>query len=144
MLQEREWEHSSFQMFQRGVYTFLLGDEHFDMSPVDASSIDLDLIVSSDADWIQPEQQVAHILIASFKEVPQVQSICAQFDAGGITIWTLLSSYDRAAREQVYERELRLCELLRIYDFDFRVTSIDLVSPTELVEAGSREIFKRS
>jgi hypothetical protein len=60
-----------------------------------------------------------------------------------MTIWTLINSYDRDARETIYEKELKICDLLHIYDFDFRVTSIDLVSPNELIHIGSHKIYER-
>ena len=82
------------------------------------------------------------LLVKAFQEVPQVQSICAQFGPA-ITIWTLLESYDREAREHIYQKELEICQSLRIYDFDFRASSVDLVSPEELIRAGSREIYRR-
>jgi hypothetical protein len=93
--------------------------------------------------WIYPDQEITKILVEEFKQVPQVKSICAQFGPGEITIWTLLESYDRAAREKIYEKELKICELLRMYDFDFRVTSIELVVPDELVRTGSYQIYRR-
>ncbi|MGH7961716.1 MAG: hypothetical protein ACRERD_07785 [Candidatus Binatia bacterium] len=133
----------------RVFYSFFLSEER----QADVKSIDTPIEVSSedsylwksddDAVWIGPEQQLARILVESFKQVPQVKSICAQFDADGITIWTLLESYDREAREKVYERELDICQRLGLYDFDFRVTSFDLVSSSDLVKTGSIEIFKR-
>lgn len=95
------------------------------------------------AQWVDPERQITHILRESFRQVPQVESICAQFNQDGIIIWTLLDSYDRSAREKVYEKELEICSELRICDFDFRVTSIELVSPAELTKGGFIELFRR-
>jgi hypothetical protein len=95
------------------------------------------------SEWVPPEQEVKLILVNLFKAIPQVKSICAQFGAEEIIIWTLLESYDREAREKVYEKELEVCAMLRLYDFDFRVTSIDLVSPDELIRSGSHEIYRR-
>lgn len=95
------------------------------------------------SEWVVPEREIACILVKSFKEIPEVQSICAQFGPDGISIWTLLNEYNRDARQAVYERELALCEALGGCDFDFRVSSIDLINPQELVESGAREIFKR-
>lgn len=97
----------------------------------------------SETCWILPEHAITRILVESFREVPQVQFIYAQFCADGITIWTILDSYDRQARGQVYDRELAICEHLRIFDFDFRVTSSDIVQPSDLARAGSREIYRR-
>ena len=93
--------------------------------------------------WFFPEREIIKILVESFKEVPQVISICAQFSDDQIAIWTLLDSHDRVARAKVYEKELNICQMLRIYDFDFRVTSIDLVLPQQLIDIGSKEIYHR-
>jgi len=93
--------------------------------------------------WIYPNQEITKILVEKFKQIPQVKSICVQFCHEEITIWTLLDSYDRTAREKVYDKELEICELLRIHDFDFRVTSIELVDPDELIRAGSYQIYRR-
>lgn len=130
-LQWTDWVPRSF------FYAFMpsVDEPRFCMSPVGVSS--------ADSEWIYPEQQIARVLVELFTQVPEVKSICAQFGPEEITIWTLLESYDRTAREKVYHKELEVCRLLRVFDFDFRVTSIDLVSPNELVRAGSREIYRR-
>ena len=94
-------------------------------------------------DWITPDHEVVKILVKEFNQVPQVNAICAQFGSEEITIWTLLESYDRSAREMVYEKELNICRQLSIYDFDFRVTSIELVSPDDLIRTGSFKIYGR-
>ena len=122
---------------QRVILSFALGAEK-QISVTDIG------ISSANARWVNPNRQVARIIADVFSEVPQVQSICVQFGSDFFTVWTLLSAYDPAARERVYERELRICELLNVYDFDFRVSSIDLVSPAELVDTGSVEIFRRA
>lgn len=98
---------------------------------------------SENYSWNYPDQEITKILVEKFKQVPQVKSICAQFCPEEITIWTLLDTYDRTAREKVYEKELEICELLRIHDFDFRVTSIELVDPDELIRTGSYQIYRR-
>jgi hypothetical protein len=87
--------------------------------------------------------RVASILVAQISSIPEVSSICISYGAEGYTVWTLLKSYDREAREKVYQQELAICEMLNIYDFDFRVTSVELVAPSELVATGSIEIFGR-
>jgi hypothetical protein len=141
-----DWKPRIFQSLPRSAfYAFMptIDKEKLCMSPVGASSADGDVISSEDAEWIYPEQQVARILVELFKKVPQVKSICAQFGPEEITIWTLLETYDRAARESVYLKELEVCQKLGVYDFDFRATSIDLVSPEELTRSGSREIYRR-
>lgn len=97
----------------------------------------------ADAIWVWPEQHVARIIAECFGRVPNVRSICAQFGSEGFTVWTLLESRDPEAREQVYEQELKICEMINSHDFDFRVTSIDIVSSDELVKTGFSEIFSR-
>jgi hypothetical protein len=106
--------------------------------------VQLVTVADDDAKWVTPQDEVTNILAESFARIPQVKSICAQFNGEIITIWTLLESYNREARNRVYEKELEICERLRFYDFDFRATSIELVSPDELKKAGSVEIFKRA
>src|SRR5688572_8219403 len=104
----RDWSPSSVETGSRVSYSFSFSKEHLaevmyiDLSG-EVSSKDSSLWKSDEGVWIGPEQQVTRILVESFKQVPQVKSICAQFDADGITIWTLLESYDREAREKVYE-----------------------------------------
>ena len=110
------------------------------MSSIGASGV---VVGPNRSEWVLPERQIGKILVEIFKEVPQVKSICARFSPNEIGIWTILENYDRNAREQVYERELKVCELLSLRDFDFRVTSLDLVSPSDLVRMGSVEIYKR-
>ena len=96
------------------------------------------------SDWVFPSQEVTKILVEKFREVPQVKSICAEFRTDEIAIWTLLESYDRKARDEVYKKELEISEYFRLRDFDFRVTSVDLISPSDLVKAGCIEIYQRS
>jgi hypothetical protein len=115
-------------------------EEQFSMSQLNT----LDLNVPTTTEWMLPDCEIVRILVESFRQVPQVASICAQFSTDGIAIWTLLTEYDRDARQAVYEKELELCSVLGSCDFDFRVSSVDLVNPKELVAAGSREIFARS
>ena len=113
------------------------------VTPLAIFTADSRLTESRNSEWVYPEQEIKRILVDLFKTVPQVKSICAHFGTEEITVWTLLDSYDRDAREKVYEKELAICRELRVYDFDFRATSVDLVSPGELVQAGSREIYRR-
>jgi hypothetical protein len=115
------------------------------MTSIGISSEDRHLVSSSheDSDWIYPEQEIIRILVDHFRSISEVKSICASFGSQEITIWTLLERYDRAARERVYAKELEVCRKLRIYDFDFRATSIDLVSADELVRSGSHEIYRK-
>ena len=88
-------------------------------------------------------REIRKILATSFQEIDEVVSVCAQISADESVVWSLLESYDRDVQTRVYEKELEICERLRMYDFDFRVTSIDLVSPAELMAGGFQEIFKR-
>jgi hypothetical protein len=149
MLNLREWRSREFQTHPcPHFYVFFVDNrEHGDlcMTAVGVSSADFDVRESTaeNSEWIYPEQQVARVLVDLFKEIPQVKSICAQFGDDQITVWTLLDSYDRDAREKVYGKELEVCRLLKIHNFDFRVTSADLVPPEDLVAAGSREIYNR-
>jgi hypothetical protein len=113
------------------------------MISLSLSSKDVDVAFSDSAQWIPPEHEVFRVLVEGFKQIPQVKSICAQFGNEEVVIWTLLDKYDREAREKVYEKEMEVCQRLGIYDFDFRVTSAQLVPPSELVRAGSCEIYKR-
>lgn len=121
----------------RTLSTITTGDSAF-RAPEPSFGID-----TQSAIWIFPEHQLARILVNRFSCVPQVKSICITFGAEGYTVWSLLDSYDRDAREAVYVQELKVCEMLHIYDFDFRVTSIDLVTAEELIATGSIEIFRR-
>lgn len=130
MLNTTTWRPAEFRPLLQGVlYTF--------------TSID---VASSDAEtstWTFPKHELARIVAECIKEVAEVQSICAGFGDGENVIWTLLEAYDRDAREKVYEKELSICQMVHLYDFDFRVTSVDLVSPSELVDTGLQEIYRR-
>ena len=104
---------------------------------------DAPLACSETAEWVFPDQEIRKILATSLQEIDEVVSVCTQISADESVVWSLLKSYDRNARTRVYEKELEICERLQMYDFDFRVTAIDLVSPAELVAGGFQEIFKR-
>jgi hypothetical protein len=141
-----DWKQNSFQTTQEQYfYAFGLSPQNLCMSPVGVSSNDHHIFSggSDNSGWTVPDQEITKILVEKFKRVPQVKSICAHFFQGEITIWTLLESYNRSAREKVYEKELEICKLVGVYDFDFRVTSIDLVSPDDLVRTGSHQIYRR-
>ncbi|MGH6839711.1 MAG: hypothetical protein ACREDT_13130 [Methylocella sp.] len=129
MLNAKEWSQQSFHTLPE-PYSWLIPGHAFKMN-------------SENSDWTTPDQEITKILVEEFKQVPEVKSICAQFGQEEITIWTLLESYDRDARGKVYEKELKLCKILSVYDFDFRVTSIELVSPDDLVRAGSHILYRR-
>lgn len=98
---------------------------------------------SETAEWVFPDREIRTILVESFRQIGEVVSVCAKISVEESVVWTLLESYDRDARTRVYEKELEICERLQMYDFDFRVTSVDLVSPEELVAGGCPQIFKR-
>ena len=104
---------------------------------------DAPLACSETVEWVFPDQEIRKILATYFQEIDEVVSVCTQISADESVVWSLLKSYDRNARTRVYEKELEICERLQMYDFDFRVTAIDLVSPAELVAGGFQEIFKR-
>lgn len=145
MLVVKTWQPRNSQMrMELSCYAFLLGmASNLSMTPVSVSTTKSDVLEPEHSEWVYPEQEVKRILVDLFKEIPPVKSICARFGSEGITIWTLLESYDRDARDKVYEKELEVCRMLHIYDFDFRATSIDLVSPEELVRTGSHQIYSR-
>lgn len=129
-----------------GAYAFVFELEAKSFISVTAPSRitwDSETATSCDSQWSGPEQEVFRVLADAFSKVPQVKSICAQFSKDEVVIWTLLEKYDRGAREKVYEKELEVCNRLGIHDFDFRVTSVELVPPEELVRGGSVEIYKR-
>ena len=145
MLQSRSWQSSEFCTSVRSVhYAFTRRDKDpYCLSEIERVQEE-DISGPEESEWVPPEQEITKILVESFKEIRQVASICVESSEDGITIWTLLDSYDRVARGKVYEKELHFCRTLRVYDFDFRVTSIDLVSPQELIEGGSsKEIYHR-
>lgn len=139
MLNVRELRPRRFQT-RPGEYFYTFTDNLF-MAPIGVWEEDW-VPDSDDTEWVYPEQEIIHLLVKAFKQIPQVQSICAQFGPE-ITIWTLLESYDRNARQRIYQKELEICQSLRIYNFDFRASSVDLVSPDELIRSGSREIYRR-
>jgi hypothetical protein len=146
MLQQRDWKQpQSFSTFLGQYFIASMQPDNIFMSAVAASSKDAGFVRwdSEDSAWVQPEQEIIRLLVEDFKEVPQVRSICAQFGSDEITIWTILRSYNREARSKIHGKELKICQTLKVYDFDFRVTSADLVSPEELVESGWREIYRR-
>jgi hypothetical protein len=133
--------------FKNAFYAFppmIANSEQYLMSSVGVTTAD-DLVgsVEDNTDWVSPDQEITHLLVECFREVPEVVSICAQFGVDGIAIWTLLEAYNPDARDRVYDKELDICRRLGLCDFDFRVSSVDLVSPQDLLLAGSIEIFKR-
>jgi hypothetical protein len=141
-----DWKQHSFQtMPEAYFYAFALSPDNLCMSPVGVSSEYRHIlgVGYENSSWVFPDQEIKKILVEKFKQVPQVKSICAQFGSEEIIIWTLLESYDRAAREKVYEKELEICKVLRTHDFDFRVTSIELVAADELIRTGAYQIYRR-
>ena len=139
MLTSRKWKQESYPPTETRQYYHI---SNMVMPLLSVSSED-QRQVFTDFDWVLPEQEISRVLVEMFKQIPEVKSICARFSANEITIWTLLESYDREAREKIYSKELEICKYLSFFDFDFRVTSIDLVSPDELINAGSCEIYRR-
>ncbi len=123
-------------------FTFLLRSELKSVCTNSAVAL-IPVFVLERSEWIGPDQQIANILVKQFSAIPDVISICAQFGPGEMVIWTLLGTYDREARDCVYRKEMEVCETLNLYDFDFRVSTVELVSPSELVKGGFREIFHR-
>lgn len=143
-METREWRSGEYATSIHQVfYLFTPFDgQQYSLSPMSIPSLD-EIASSSDSDWVTPQSEITRLLVECFRQVPQVASICAQFGSDGITIWTLLSEYDREAREAVYKKEMEMCDRLGACDFDFRVSTVALVSPSELVDTGSIEIFKR-
>jgi hypothetical protein len=135
-----DWKQHSFKTRSES-YFYAFGLSHANLCVV--SSEDSHILGDENSSWISPDQEITKILVEEFKQIPQVKSIYAHFCPEEITIWTLLDSYDRDAREKVYEKELGICKLLRTHDFDFRVTSIDLVAPDELIRTGAYQIYRR-
>jgi len=141
MPEARTWRDSSRAVPDNPLYAFYL-DPAICMSPC---SIRISETTNStlDAEWVDLDSTVERLLVKAFCSVPEVCSICVRREDGTTFVWTLLESYDREVREKVYEKELQICKELRIFDFDFRVTSQDLVSLQELVDSGCHEVFSR-
>ena len=147
MLTTRDWKSQSFQSTPAQYFHafLMLNAENFCMTPVGLSSEDRQIIPSDseNTEWVYPEQEIIRLLVDKFMQVSQVKSICAQFGSEGVAIWTILKAYDQDARSRIHGKELEICNELSVYDFDFRVTSADLVSPEELIGAGFWEIYKQ-
>ena len=144
IIEPRAWKVGDYSPSIHQVsYLFpQIDGKQYSLSPMSIPSID-EIASSFNSDWIDSKMEITNILVESFKQVPQVASICAIFESDGVTIWTLLSAYDREAREAVYKREMEICERLGSCDFDFRVSTVELVSPEEMTSTGALEIFKR-
>ena len=143
MLQTSDWRIHPVRLSQVSSCAILpIPTEHnlFFSAPMFGDSY---VTSPEDSQWIPPEHQVFRVLVEAFKKVAKVQSICAQFGTDEVVIWTLLKDYDRVSREKVYRKEMEVCKRLGVYDFDFRVSSIKLVPPSELVRAGAIEIYNR-
>lgn len=150
MIREREWKtRSRFTPFEQYFFSFTAGSEKdtLHMTAVghypDKMHHELVPSNSDDSEWIFPDQEITRVLVEKFRKVSEVKSICAQLGPEEITIWTLLGSYDRSAREKVYAMELEICQTFHLYDFDFRVSAVDLISSEELIRAGAHEIYRR-
>ncbi len=142
MIEPKVWNSGDYSLSVYQVLHTLNDDRPYPMNPMMIQSVDR-LAYSSDSDWISSEMEISNILVESFKQVPQIASIYATFKSDGITIWTLLNTYDRDAREAVYKKEMEICNRLGSCDFDFRVSTVELISPKEMIDTGSREIFSR-
>ncbi len=138
--------HGIFYAFLPGMTGPSLTGKNLYMTSVGVSSEDLQVLnsVSEGSEWIFPKQEIIRILVDKFKQVPQVESICAQFGSDEVTIWTILETYNPEARSTIHGKELEICRMLNVFDFDFRVTSADTVSPAELLGNGLFEIYNRS
>ena len=99
---------------------------------------------TSDSKWLEGDVEVSHQLVKLFSQVPEVCAIFIKFQDDEFIVWTILKDYDREARDRIYDRELEICAALRVDNFDFRVTSKDLMSPDELNGAGYFQIFSKS
>jgi hypothetical protein len=136
----QDWQSgSSIPTIARPFVIFASANQ-FSMSSIGVES---GLFARFISEWVLPKQEVARIVVEAIRKVPKVQSICAEFRKYEVAIWTLLSDYDREARKAVYEQELEISQQFRLRDFDFRVSSVDLISPDELKRTGSIEIFRR-
>ena len=148
MLQSIEgWKSEKMGMsWQAFCYAFtpvVAGDSELRVNGFSEWAGDVPLAFSETVEWVFPDQEIRKILATSFQQIDEVVSVCAQINADESVVWSLLKSYDRDVRTRVYEKELEICERLRMYNFDFRVTAIDLVSPAELMAGGFQEIFKK-
>lgn len=139
-LPEKDWISALAKPTGTPFYTF-----SFELGVTDTSivSSDRDCVSSADSEWLDSEVQIAKVLVKMFRDINEVSSIFLKFEDDGFLVWTLLKSYDRSARERVYEKELEICTSLGIHDFDFRVTSKDLMASDELSGAGYHKIFSR-
>ena len=148
MLQSTEgWKSEnmgvSWQAFYYAFAPVFADDSQFCVSGFGEWAGDAPLAFSETVEWVFPDQEIRKILATSFQQIDEVVSVCAQINADESVVWSLLKSYDRDVRTRVYEKELEICERLRMYNFDFRVTVIDIVSPAELMAGGFQEIFKK-
>jgi hypothetical protein len=145
MLEYTDWRTCNSRPDKSGRYSLVFWPGTNPQDAEDASGPPSHSATTEPSSTAVTRQTVGSLLVELFKAVPEVESICAKFEAdGATTIWTLLKTYDRDARDRVYDKELEVCEQLRLCDFDFRVTSVDLVDSDELVATGAREIFRRS
>ncbi len=150
MLELREWGPQpidSLVLASSDAFMLEIGNGNLATTPrvsgMPPHSSDAKMASSESVEWIPLTHQVSRVLVEVFKNVREVKSICAQFGPEEVTVWTLLESHDRKAREKVYKKELEVCRILGVYDFEFRVTSFDLVSPEDLARTGLREIYRR-
>ena len=145
MLEVTEWKTQSSDTQIHGFFVF---GAHLDghsicMTAVTLLSSDHDCVQTADSEWLNSEVDIARILVKSFSKVPEVNSIFIRFQDDEFLVWTILDSYNREARDKIYDKELEIFDNLKLDNFDFRVTSSDLMSPDELDEAGYHKIFSR-
>lgn len=100
-------------------------------------------VSSKDGQWIDPYGEVSRVVAESFSKIPQVAAMYSAFSGDYITIWTLLKSNDRKARESIYAKELEICDRFVVCGFDFKVSSVEAVTPAQLQKDGFRRIFSR-
>ena len=105
-----------------------------------------DALVQSDkfVVWVFPDREIRYLIVNPIMQIEEVSFIYAKINPDESVVWTLLKTYDRSARERVYAKELEVRDMLSVYGFDFRATSVELVSPTELSESGFEQIFSRA
>ena len=142
MLQTRDWSTQAQSAPFDPLYSFHPDQPALGNTEKDVASFDL-WTSSADAEWVDQDRQIERFLVKLFESVPKVHSIYLRREDETTRVWTLREDYDRDARDAVYDQEIKICEAFRLSDFDFRVTSKDLVDGSELERTGSRRIFRR-
>lgn len=143
MLEMKEWETKASDTRELAFFSFG-ADMGVCMTSPSVVSLERNCSQTSDSEWLDSEVELARIIVGRFKDIPQVNSIFLRFQDDEFLVWTILESYDREARDKIYDRELELCDSLKLDDLDFRVTSKNLMAPDELQDAGYHNIFTRN